>query len=55
VAITRARNELYLCYPLIRGFSAGGDMGQTPSRFLAEIPKDLLEEWNFSPVWPRQD
>jgi DNA helicase-2/ATP-dependent DNA helicase PcrA len=55
VAITRARNELYLCYPLIRGFSAGGDMGQTPSRFLAEIPKDLLEEWNFSPGWPRQN
>ncbi|HWI59550.1 MAG TPA: ATP-dependent helicase, partial [Bacillota bacterium] len=50
VAITRARNELYLSYPLIRaGFSGGGDMLQHPSRFLQEIPKDLLEEWNLRP------
>ena len=41
VAITRARNELYLSYPLIRaGYGGSGDMMQRPSRFLAEIPKD---------------
>jgi ATP-dependent DNA helicase UvrD/PcrA len=48
VAITRARNELYLCYPLVRMTPGrGGDYLQTPSRFLGEIPKDLLEEWNL--------
>jgi DNA helicase-2/ATP-dependent DNA helicase PcrA len=48
VAITRARNELYLSYPLIRaGYGGSGDMMQQPSRFLEEIPKDLVEEWNL--------
>jgi DNA helicase-2/ATP-dependent DNA helicase PcrA len=48
VAITRARNELYLSYPLIRaGYGAGGDLLQHPSRFLPEIPKNLLDEWNL--------
>ncbi len=48
VAITRAKDELYLTYPLIRltqGYS--GDMMQQPSRFLADIPKDLLDEWTL--------
>jgi DNA helicase-2/ATP-dependent DNA helicase PcrA len=48
VAITRARNELYLSYPLIRaGYGGSGDMMQQPSRFLEEIPGDLVEEWNL--------
>jgi DNA helicase-2/ATP-dependent DNA helicase PcrA len=49
VSITRAKNELYLTYPLIRGgFGASGvDIYQSPSRFLSEIPKDLLNEWNL--------
>jgi DNA helicase-2/ATP-dependent DNA helicase PcrA len=49
VAITRARNELYLIYPLIRASfgSSGGDAMQRPSRFLSEIPGDLLNEWNL--------
>jgi DNA helicase-2/ATP-dependent DNA helicase PcrA len=48
VAITRARNELYLSYPLIRATPGHiGDMMQQPSRFLHEIPKELLEEWNL--------
>src|SRR5262249_30609200 len=48
VAITRARTELYLSYPLIRATPGGsGDMMQTPSRFLSEIPKELLDEWNL--------
>lgn len=48
VAVTRARDELYLSYPLIRaGYGGTGDMFQQPSRFLEEIPKDLLEEWNL--------
>jgi ATP-dependent DNA helicase UvrD/PcrA len=49
VAITRAKNELYLSYPLIRGgFGAtGNDAFQSPSRFLSEIPKDLINEWKL--------
>ena len=49
VAITRARNELYLCYPLVRAGYGGGDSLQHPSRFLAEIPKELTDEWNLRP------
>ena len=53
VAITRARNELYLSYPLMRaGYGGHGDMMQQPSRFLEEIPKELVEEWNLRPFNP---
>ncbi|MSU20203.1 MAG: ATP-dependent helicase [Pedosphaera sp.] len=48
VAITRAKDELYLSYPLIRmtaGYS--GDIIQHPSRFLHDLPKDVVEEWNL--------
>jgi DNA helicase-2/ATP-dependent DNA helicase PcrA len=49
VSITRAKNELYLTYPLIRGgFGASvADTYQSPSRFLSEIPKGLINEWNL--------
>jgi DNA helicase-2/ATP-dependent DNA helicase PcrA len=49
VAITRAKNELYLSHPLMRaGYgSTGIDAMQQPSRFLSEIPRDLLNEWNL--------
>ena len=49
VAVTRAKNELYLTYPLMRGGfgNSGSDMFQSPSRFLSEIPKELLNEWNL--------
>jgi DNA helicase II / ATP-dependent DNA helicase PcrA len=51
VAITRAKNELYLIYPLIRASfgKSGGDPMQSPSRFLSEIPADLLNQWNLRP------
>ncbi len=48
VTITRAKNELYLCYPLMRaGYGGEGITMQQPSRFLEEIPKDYLDEWNL--------
>jgi len=48
VAITRARNELYLSYPLMRSsFGGSGETFHGPSRFLSEIPRDLLNEWNL--------
>jgi DNA helicase-2/ATP-dependent DNA helicase PcrA len=50
VAITRARNELYLSYPFLRrGNHPGEELRQRPSRFLGELPKELLDEWNLRP------
>jgi len=44
VATTRAKEELYLCYPII-----GGNWRQAtimkPSRFLKEIDEDAYEQW----------
>ncbi|HEX3626599.1 MAG TPA: UvrD-helicase domain-containing protein [Verrucomicrobiae bacterium] len=53
VAITRAKNELYLVYPMIRaGFgNTPTEYMQEPSRFLAEIPGDLLNKWNLRPAY----
>jgi DNA helicase II / ATP-dependent DNA helicase PcrA len=53
VAITRTKNELYLSYPLMRsGFgNSGSDAFQSPSRFLSEIPRELLNEWNLKPSY----
>jgi DNA helicase-2/ATP-dependent DNA helicase PcrA len=53
VALTRARDELYLSFPLLR-LSPGstGDMRQVPSRFLKELPREMFEEWNLRPFNP---
>ena len=48
VSVTRARNELYLSFPILR-FTPGGDSMHQPSRFLREIPKEIIEEWNLRP------
>jgi DNA helicase-2/ATP-dependent DNA helicase PcrA len=45
VAITRARDELYLSYPQMRLSGGYGDVFQRPSRFLQEIPGELVEDW----------
>ncbi|MEN7973318.1 MAG: ATP-dependent helicase [Verrucomicrobiota bacterium] len=44
VAITRAEDELFLCSPMVRRQRDGGMIFLDPSRFLAEIPEDLLQE-----------
>ena len=44
VAITRGRDHLHLCYPLIRLNSGYGEPFQRRSRFVAEIPAHLLEK-----------
>jgi len=46
VAITRAKDELYLTYPHMRLTGGYGDVFQRPSRFLKEIPNKLVEDWN---------
>jgi DNA helicase-2/ATP-dependent DNA helicase PcrA len=43
VAVTRARNELYLCYPRVASKAGPGGMLLSPSRFLAEIDASLYE------------
>ncbi|MHA3773948.1 ATP-dependent helicase [Verrucomicrobiota bacterium sgz303538] len=48
VAVTRARDELYLTYPSLRLNANYGEMLQHPSRFLGEVPKMLVEEWQIS-------
>ena len=45
VAITRARDELYLTYPRLRLNAGFADVIQRPSRFLKEIPNRLVEDW----------
>jgi len=48
VATTRARNELYLSYPIVRpGGGMAGSLLQQPSRFLQEIPTRLMEPWEI--------
>ncbi len=50
VAITRARDELYLTYPLIRvARGTWTAQAQLPSRFLKELPDELLERWDLRP------
>ena len=46
VAITRAKDELYLTYPHMRLTGGYGDVFQRPSRFLKEIPNKLVEDWH---------
>ncbi|HEY4273287.1 MAG TPA: UvrD-helicase domain-containing protein [Candidatus Udaeobacter sp.] len=48
VAVTRARDELYLTYPQMRLTGGYGDVFQRPSRFLQEIPNNLVEDWQVS-------
>jgi DNA helicase-2/ATP-dependent DNA helicase PcrA len=43
VAVTRARNELYLCHPKVASRPGPGGMLLTPSRFITELPGNLYE------------
>jgi DNA helicase II / ATP-dependent DNA helicase PcrA len=43
VAVTRAKNELYMCYPKVATKAGPGGMLLTPSRFLTELNPDLYE------------
>ena len=44
VAVTRARNELYLSYPKIASRPGPGGMMNSPSRFLQELSPALYQE-----------
>ena len=45
VAITRAKDELYLTYPMMNPKSYTGDIICRPSRFLEDFPAEMVEEW----------
>ena len=49
--MTRAKDVLYLTYPLLWYGSFHGDVLQRPSRFIEDIPVELMEEWNVGSVW----
>jgi DNA helicase-2/ATP-dependent DNA helicase PcrA len=56
VAITRAKDELYLSYPMFNPKAYSGDVIQRPSRFLDDCPADMLEEWKVaSDPWGDDD
>jgi len=48
VAITRAMDELYLCYPLIAYDKQAGHIILKPSRFITELKRNTYEEWQVS-------
>ncbi len=55
VAITRAKDELYLTYPLLMTDYNRQTVLQKPSRFITECPAALYEIWNLeeeSPLLP---
>lgn len=47
VAVTRARDQLYLTYPRMWQKAYDGDVWQTPSQFLGELPHSTTEEWRI--------
>ncbi|GIX42396.1 MAG: hypothetical protein KatS3mg129_2129 [Leptospiraceae bacterium] len=54
VGITRAKEELYLTYTLFRR-RFGEEIAQEPSRFLNEIPKELVDwQYNYSKQEPEK-
>lgn len=55
VAVTRAKDELYLSYPMINPKSYSGDVIQRPSRFLDDFPRELVEEWKVGSSWEEPD
>lgn len=51
VALTRAKDELYLTYPMMNPKSYTGDVFCRPSRFLEDFPSDLVETWSVGNEW----
>lgn len=47
VAITRAKDELYLCYPVMDNRWYDGSIIKRPSLFLQELSTDTYEKWEI--------
>jgi DNA helicase-2/ATP-dependent DNA helicase PcrA len=52
VAVTRAKNEIALVYPMLARDRYGVDVILEPSRFVAELPEAVSERWTveFAPI-----
>ncbi len=48
VALTRAKDQLYLSYPMMNPRSYSGEVFQNPSRFLDDFPAELVDEWKVN-------
>ncbi|HOJ71499.1 MAG TPA: ATP-dependent helicase [Syntrophorhabdaceae bacterium] len=48
VAVTRAMDELYMCYPLITFDKQAGHIILKPSRFISELRGSTYDEWQVS-------
>lgn len=55
VALTRAKDDLYLIYPMMNPKSYTGDIICRPSRFLDDFPVSLVEEWRVGAESPWGD
>jgi DNA helicase-2/ATP-dependent DNA helicase PcrA len=58
VAVTRAQEELHLCFPLLELDRTGQAILHRPSRFATEVPRSLFEIWNLEeapPSFPEED
>ncbi len=51
VALTRAKDQLYLTYPMMNPKSYTSEIMQTPSRFFDDFSQDLVEEWQVHSKW----
>lgn len=49
VAVTRARDELYLTYPRMRSTAGYGDVFMAPSRFLSDFSREACNMWRIKP------
>lgn len=47
VAITRAKDELYLCYPIMDNRWYDGSVIKRPSPFIQELPEYTYEKWEI--------
>jgi DNA helicase-2/ATP-dependent DNA helicase PcrA len=52
VALTRAKDDLYLTFPMMNPKSYSGDVICRPSRFLEDFPPELVEEWQVGNADP---
>lgn len=48
VALTRAKDRLFVSYPVLNNRRSYGDYFTRPSRFLDDIPQSLLEPWQLT-------
>jgi DNA helicase-2/ATP-dependent DNA helicase PcrA len=51
VTVTRAKDELYLTYPVLNHQARDGDILMKPSRFITELNPELMEKWNVRSGW----